>query len=112
MARTTAHAIMTDGDGAFRPFFFFAASRALRIASQRAPICRLAGMTRLSLRVTVGESAGSITVAGIADPGSFNAVSDAIRSRSPYSVPSLDTAAFTGLRFFETSSEESILSDH
>ena len=31
-------------------------------------------MTRLSLRVTVGESAGSITVAGIADPGFFNTV--------------------------------------
>jgi len=60
---------MTDGDGAFRPFFFFAASRALRIASQRASICRLAGMTRLSLRVMVGESAGSRLVAAVVGRG-------------------------------------------
>ena len=61
---------MTDGEGAFGPFFFFAASRALRIASQRASICRLAGITRLSLRVMVGESAGSRVVAAVGGRGS------------------------------------------
>ena len=45
------------------------------MASQRASICRLAGITRLSLRVIVGESAGSILVAGADDPGFLNAAS-------------------------------------
>ena len=50
---------MTEGEGAFLPSLFLAASRALRIASQRASICRFAGTTRPSLRVIVAESAGS-----------------------------------------------------
>ena len=50
---------MTEGEGAFLPSLFFAASRASRIASQRASICRFAGTTRPSLRVIVAESAGS-----------------------------------------------------
>src|SRR5207249_7949228 len=62
MARTTAHAIITEGEGAFFPFFFLAVSRALRIASQRASICKLAGITWLSLRMIVGERAGAILV--------------------------------------------------
>src|SRR5690349_2295668 len=70
IARTTAHAIMTEGDGASLPFFFFAASRALRSESHRASIWRFAGITRESFRVMVGERAGSILfVAGIADAG-------------------------------------------
>src|SRR5438128_12680536 len=73
IARTTAHAIMTEGEGASLPFFLFAASRAFRIESQRASICKLAEITRLSLRVIVGESAGSmIVVAGVADPDRAN----------------------------------------
>src|SRR5205085_10641140 len=60
IARITAQAIITEGEGAFLPFFFLAASRVLRIASQRASICRLAGITRESFRVIVGERAGSI----------------------------------------------------
>ena len=50
---------MTEGEGAFFPSLFLAVSRALRMASQRASICRFAGTTRPSLRVIVGESAGS-----------------------------------------------------
>src|SRR6476620_453195 len=64
MARTTAHAIITEGEGACSRSVFFSAWRASRIDSQRASIWRLAGITRFSLRVIVGESAGSITVAG------------------------------------------------
>src|SRR5205807_4842960 len=73
MARTTDHATITEGEGAPSGSFFFAASRASRIASQRASICKLAGMTRLSFRVIVGESAGSILVAGVGDLGSSDA---------------------------------------
>src|SRR5436190_24177743 len=68
MARTTAHAIITEGEGACFPFFLLAASRAVRTASHRVSICKLAGITRQSLRVIVGESAGSIAVAGVVDP--------------------------------------------
>ena len=59
IALTTAHATMTEGEGASLPSLFLAASRASRIASQRASICKLAGTTRPSLRVIVAESAGS-----------------------------------------------------
>src|SRR6266571_1850960 len=82
MARTTDHATITEGEGAPSGSFFFAVSRAPRIASQRASICRLAGMTRLSFRVIVGESAGSILVAGIGDPGSADAALCPVLPRS------------------------------
>src|SRR5712692_8848791 len=65
IARATAHAIMREGEGAFLPFCLFATSRALRMESQRASICKFAGMTRLSLRVMVGESAGSRVVGSV-----------------------------------------------
>src|ERR1051326_3162323 len=66
IARTTDHAIITEGEGACFGLVSLAASRARRTASQRASICRFAEITWLSLRVIVGESAGSIAVARVA----------------------------------------------
>src|SRR4051794_29087325 len=71
IARTTAHATITDGDAAFLPSFFFAFSRAERIASHLASICRFAGTTRLSLRTIVGERAGAIAKIFVFSAGSL-----------------------------------------
>src|SRR4029077_10226509 len=95
IARTTDHAIIKEGEGALFPFFCFAASRALRRESQRASICRFAGMTRLSLRVIVGESAGSRVVAAVvgrglvgdvSGPRPVTAVTDSLTITSPTKI--------------------------
>ena len=93
MARTTDQAIITEGEGAFSGSFFFAVPRATRIASQRASICKLAGMTRLSFRVIVGESAGSILVAGVGDLGSSDAALCPVLPRSSIAATTADLFA-------------------
>ena len=51
-------------------------------------------MTRFSLRVIVGESAGSIAVAGVGDPGLLIAVPVAARPRSaPAATEAADSLA-------------------
>src|SRR5207253_4294827 len=91
MALTTAHAIITLGDGADSRLDFLAESRAFRIAAHFASICRFAGITRESLRVIVGDKAGSrVTSGGPApfsspgtrDPGAGRWVVMAIRDSS------------------------------
>src|SRR5205823_801144 len=59
IALTTAHAIIALGEGAAFSFDFLAESRAFRITVHSASICRFAGITRESLRVIVGDNAGS-----------------------------------------------------
>src|SRR5204863_7381570 len=79
----------------------FTTSRTSGIAFQRAWMWRLTGMTRFSLRVIVGERAGSIAVAGVGDPGLLIAVPVAARPRS---APAAIEAAADSLAVASTGS--------